>query len=251
METIVGLLSLALLTYWAVRIIIGSVRLATEAARRPARRRAEQARAAAARAEQSVARAERRSRYLSELEPKWRSAPGYPPDWEIRRALVFMREERKCEECSAECKETGCFVSVLWSEDPETIHTPVKYVSGGHVHHKIPISRGGDHSLDNLSLLCERCHSDQHPSNRLLDEAAQRKESPHRDSASRIRRELKRIRAYSSDAVKLVRARTDWSCRICSSSIKPGQSYLRGRTPRERADLQVCSSCQKLFRIDR
>jgi predicted DNA-binding transcriptional regulator YafY len=28
-----------------------------------------------------------------------------------------------------------------------------------HVHHQIPIARGGNHKLENLIVLCEKCHS--------------------------------------------------------------------------------------------
>ena len=253
MELIAGLIVFAWAIYASVSIVSSLVRGSVEVATHAVTQRRDKAREAAA-------REERESRYLNELEPKWRSAPGYPPDWEIRRALVFAREERKCEECSRYCERSlvdfrSQMFGGLWSEDPALLEDQAlraRHVSGGHVHHKLPISRGGDHSFDNLMLLCERCHSRQHPSNPVLAEAARRKESPHLDSANSIKMELKKIRRYSNspDAVKLVRARTHWSCDVCGSSIEPGQSYIRGRKLRQMGYLQVCSSCQNLFRIN-
>lgn len=253
MELIVGFIVFAWAIWVIVHIVSSLVRGSVEVATQAVSGRRYKAREAAA-------REEREFRYRNELEPKWRSAPGYPPDWEIRRALVFMREERKCGECSRYCEPSMVDVlsdlhNRLWSEDPALLEDQAlraRHVSGGHVHHKLPISRGGDHSFENLMLLCERCHSRQHPSNPVLAEAARRKESPHLDSANRIRMELRKIRRYSNspDAVKLVRARTHWSCDVCGSSIGPGQSYIRGRKLRQMGYIQVCSSCQKLFRIN-
>lgn len=63
---------------------------------------------------------------------------GYPEDWEqislqYRRKVSFI-----CEDCG-------------------------EYALGGHVHHIMPVSRGGDSSEDNLLFLCKYCHSLQHP----------------------------------------------------------------------------------------
>lgn len=38
-------------------------------------------------------------------------------------------------------------------------------VAVAHVHHVLPISRGGRHGLANLRLLCVKCHSAEHPEN--------------------------------------------------------------------------------------
>jgi hypothetical protein len=59
--------------------------------------------------------------------------PSYPPDWEERKESA--REKIGfCERCHAS--------RIML-----------------HVHHKLPISRGGNHKLDNLIILCEKCHS--------------------------------------------------------------------------------------------
>ena len=59
----------------------------------------------------------------------------YPPDWESR-ARLFRSASRRCDKCGSR-----------WNL---------------HVHHKIPISRGGDHTYGNLYCLCEKCHSKAH-----------------------------------------------------------------------------------------
>jgi hypothetical protein len=64
--------------------------------------------------------------------------PSYPPDGENRKSEIYAGKFTDvCEECG------------LWKE-------PL------HVHHIIPISKGGDHRLNNLILLCEKCHSKRH-----------------------------------------------------------------------------------------
>lgn len=60
----------------------------------------------------------------------------YPPDWEIRREAVNRRDGDSCYVC--------------------------RKTRNLHLHHKIPLSRGGSNKTSNLQLLCERCHSKQH-----------------------------------------------------------------------------------------
>ncbi len=62
-----------------------------------------------------------------------------PPDWKWRRECIIDRENGRCKTCSRR---------MLGSRVPF------------HVHHIIPKSKqAGNHSLDNLMLLCEICHS--------------------------------------------------------------------------------------------
>jgi hypothetical protein len=62
--------------------------------------------------------------------------PTYPPDWEMRRHKI--KEERQfCEECG-------------------------NHRGPLHVHHIIPISKGGNHKPENLKLLCEDSHREKH-----------------------------------------------------------------------------------------
>ena len=63
---------------------------------------------------------------------------GYPSDWEqisleYRKRIGFI-----CEDCG-------------------------EYAPDGHVHHDIPVSRGGSSSESNLMLLCKDCHKRRHP----------------------------------------------------------------------------------------
>lgn len=62
--------------------------------------------------------------------------PSYPPDWEDRKKLA-RSGIRACEHCHSSR-------NVL------------------HVHHRRPISRGGTHKLENLIVICEKCHSKAH-----------------------------------------------------------------------------------------
>lgn len=66
----------------------------------------------------------------------------YPHDWRDRRIQVLKRDDKTCTEC-------------------EYRHTP-DVGKPLHVHHVVPISDGGGHSLDNLVTLCEDCHSNAH-----------------------------------------------------------------------------------------
>jgi hypothetical protein len=69
-----------------------------------------------------------------------------PPDWQWRREEV-MERDLCCQDCG---RQMGNFRTGYKSKVPF------------HVHHKIPKSNsGGNHSLDNLILLCEICHAKQ------------------------------------------------------------------------------------------
>jgi hypothetical protein len=77
--------------------------------------------------------AEKSKEILYDLHTYWLT---YPPDWEERRAKVNAAG-RFCHEC-------GIYDSPL------------------HMHHARSISRGGDHSIENLILLSEQCHKELH-----------------------------------------------------------------------------------------
>lgn len=62
-----------------------------------------------------------------------------PPDWEERRQIL-LEEINFCEECG----------SMDYSL---------------HIHHKIPVSKGGSNKKDNLKVLCEDCHQLKHKHN--------------------------------------------------------------------------------------
>jgi len=65
-----------------------------------------------------------------------------PPDWRERRRAVQKRDSSKCRGCGKKFRSEHGF----------------------HIHHVIPKAElAGTHDLDNLILLCERCHTRIHP----------------------------------------------------------------------------------------
>lgn len=62
----------------------------------------------------------------------------YPDNWPKLRRRILRRDNYECQECG--------------SSD----------TNGLHVHHQTPISEGGSHSPNNLTTLCQSCHSDHH-----------------------------------------------------------------------------------------
>lgn len=66
----------------------------------------------------------------------------YPPDWDERKALVQKSDNFKCAICD-------------WPKGQQVLRRNL------HVHHKLPLSKGGDNSLGNLTTLCHMCHRKQ------------------------------------------------------------------------------------------
>lgn len=91
------------------------------------------------------------------FEPLLRFWPAYPPDWELRRLLVFQRASGRCEMCAWPIGKIA------------TLEDGWRMV-GAHVHHVKTIANGGRHGLANLRLVCARCHAAEHPENRWLRE---------------------------------------------------------------------------------
>jgi hypothetical protein len=60
----------------------------------------------------------------------------YPPDWDERREKVIKKYGNQCSNCNN------------WARL--------------HLHHVVPLSKGGSNKIENLTLLCENCHSDSH-----------------------------------------------------------------------------------------
>lgn len=71
---------------------------------------------------------------LSSLYDYWAETP---PDWGLRREIVKQKSFNQCNRCGEEYLEK-------------------------HVHHKVQISKGGSHRIDNLEYLCVSCHSEAH-----------------------------------------------------------------------------------------
>jgi 5-methylcytosine-specific restriction endonuclease McrA len=79
--------------------------------------------------------------YVAEVEPLYtfHGLPRLPKDWQWRKLYVHTKARGRCAECRSRVPK---------NVDP---------------HHKITRGEGGDHSLDNLVLLCLKCHREQHP----------------------------------------------------------------------------------------
>lgn len=67
----------------------------------------------------------------------FKRSPEYPDDWNVRRQRVLNRDGRTCQQCG----DTG---------------SPL------HVHHVVPIGKGGGNDLENLITVCESCHENIH-----------------------------------------------------------------------------------------
>lgn len=76
--------------------------------------------------------------------------PNYPPDWDERRITIITHAGGKCRSCGAKTQL--------------------------HIHHRIPLSKGGTNKLENLIPLCEKCHSKAH-SNRDLNQTYNKAET--------------------------------------------------------------------------
>jgi DNA repair exonuclease SbcCD ATPase subunit len=63
--------------------------------------------------------------------------PETPPDWQKRKHLVQQSSGGSCQRCGTSHIEK-------------------------HIHHRIPVSRGGSHKIENLEQLCVKCHSQAH-----------------------------------------------------------------------------------------
>jgi hypothetical protein len=74
-----------------------------------------------------------RAELLARIYDYW---PERPPDWD-RRRLKMLSSQRYCSICQDSNK-------------------------GLYIHHKQEISKGGDHTEQNLIVLCPRCHSSKH-----------------------------------------------------------------------------------------
>lgn len=67
---------------------------------------------------------------------------GYPPDWHWRKEDVKKRDNYTCANCG-------------W---PDGVKSKRRNL---HVHHRVPLSRGGNNALTNLITLCHMCHNDE------------------------------------------------------------------------------------------
>jgi 5-methylcytosine-specific restriction enzyme A len=63
----------------------------------------------------------------------------YPKNWNRLRHVIFKRDHYICQMCGRKC-------------DKSTLDRVPN------CHHIKPVSKGGNHSWDNLITLCRRCH---------------------------------------------------------------------------------------------
>ena len=169
-------------------------------------------------------------RYLWEkvLEPQYRSYPGYPPDWEIRRMEVFFLEDGECELCGRAAGHSAVPGTHRWHRiNPSLLSPRDRWVSHAHLHHWRPVSQGGDHSLENLELLCGSCHMLKHSKN----------------AGFRVRvgqQRARRMRVGMDAKVKT--ARRLWQCAGCERDIRKGDRHFGGRYAR------LCLPCARAHR---
>ena len=104
--------------------------------------------------------------------------PEYPDNWDEIREAAKKRDGYRCVKCGSQ--------------------------KSLHVHHKIPLNKGGTNSLDNILTLCERCHNLEHPHNFHISKkfewgACQTKKCPN----------FRKVANY-----------TQGRCRMCGSDVK-------------------------------
>jgi len=124
-------------------------------------------------------------RWLKKEEPLQRKALGYPIDWKIRREIRIKESIGICVSCGQ------------------------KINNNVHIHHIKPLSKGGDHSLSNLEVLCENCHFNKHP---RIKNAFERK------------RVLEKLGLLKNARI-VMKSTVDWDCAICKKKITKGDSY--------------------------
>jgi len=168
----------------------------------------------------------REKRYWLKIEPMYRDCKKYPPDWEIRRAFVYFRENGLCEKCLKVSGTINTTQSEFWL-NPHVHREYSRFVRGSNVHHKKHISKGGNHHLENLQLLCEDCHDHEHPKKGL-------------------KQALQRSRAINNHAfsyqAKVKTARKEWSCVFCQASIMSGSKYFGDKYAK------ICLECYEKYK---
>lgn len=83
----------------------------------------------------------------------------YPNNWKDISAFIKQRDDYTCAECGRKYPPFSTFL---------------------HVHHKIPLSLGGDNSANNLITLCRDCHCDRHEHMPSFNNKAKRYKSNYR-----------------------------------------------------------------------
>lgn len=106
----------------------------------------------------STSNKEKEREYLNWLrleEPKYRNLNKYPPDWEFRKIYAHLSCNYTCQSCG-KTRFNSKKIENAKKERRPAFWTEL------HVHHIVPLSKGGDNSLSNLICLCEQCHENRH-----------------------------------------------------------------------------------------
>jgi 5-methylcytosine-specific restriction endonuclease McrA len=171
--------------------------------------------------------------WLLNCEPLYRDHRGqgdeqYPPDWELRRGFVFLRDRNKCQ--GYRC---GAASSLGYGLD---------------CHHIKPISEFGPeeigiHALSNLVTLCPICHPSQHPGNTMLVERATKSSSRelkwHPYSTGRKSTLQPKLSSPGQfDAPRKIEVHSHLRGQLESSNSEPGRTEKEYR-PEIVADVQV------------
>ncbi len=90
----------------------------------------------------------------------------YPYDWVNRKEYIEARDGA-CYLCGKTSTNQQIYRSMPYKKRINGIK-PKDLYKYHHVHHIIPISKGGNHALSNLVFLCGKCHEDQHDHMRRL-----------------------------------------------------------------------------------
>lgn len=85
----------------------------------------------------------------------------YPEDWKIRRKYIEMRDGKGCYLCS-DTRNNDRYYFLRPGDKRHMYRKGLDFSWNMQLHHIQPLSKGGDHSLQNLALLCNLCHEDQH-----------------------------------------------------------------------------------------
>ncbi len=142
--------------------------------------------------------------WVTNIEPRYRNAAGYPKDWRTRRLKVYEQAGGKCVSCGQE-------LPLHWGSP--------------HVHHKVPLSKGGNHALSNLVLLCPGCHLTEHSNNKGLESLVYGVTT----SPSRISR---REQHFSNDMQQIITGAIKNQKKIEFFYKKPTESTYKKRTVR-------------------
>jgi hypothetical protein len=110
---------------------------------------------------------------LTALHDVW---PTYPPDWDDRREAVVRGSGNRCASCR-------------------------RYHSILHVHHVLPLDRGGHHRADNLQPLCKPCHQKKH-GGREFGARQQKTNNPFTDTVAELRQAIEQRLTVRFDYTK-------------------------------------------------